>query len=73
MLKRTIMYKPVVIALTLLSAVNLVSSFPDSGKWVYKNISMTEQYIGKCSNTLIHLIYRMGYLFCSSFMGAQEY
>ena len=49
MLKRTIMYKPV-IALTLLSAVNLVSSFPDSGKWVYKNITMSEQYIGKCLN-----------------------
>ncbi len=48
MLKRTIMYnKPVLALLTLLSAVNLASSFPDSGKWVYKNISITEQWIGK--------------------------
>jgi len=47
MLKRTIMYnKPVLAVLTLLSAVNLASSFPDSGKWVYKNISITEQWIG---------------------------
>jgi hypothetical protein len=34
------------VLLLILGAANLVASFPDSGKWVYTNISMTEKFIG---------------------------
>lgn len=35
------------VLLLILGAANLVASFPDSGKWVYTNISMTEKFIGE--------------------------
>ena len=45
--------------LMVVGAARLASAFPDSGKWVYTNITLPDQYIG--NNTFDHLlIYEKG-------------
>ena len=45
--------------LMVVGAAKLASAFPDSGKWVYTNITLPDQYIG--NNTFYHLlIYEKG-------------